>query len=225
MSVKVKICGVKSEAAIAAALDGGADYVGFVFYPPSPRSLSPADAARLAAAVRGKAKIVALFVDPVEDLLAEVMAALDPDLIQLHGKETPERVAEIGKRWGRPVMKAVSIATRADADSALQFAGVADLLLFDAKAPPELKTALPGGNGISFDWRILDGIKGKVPFVLSGGLNPDNVAEAIRLTGAQIVDVSSGVEVKPGEKDPALIRRFLSAAKQQTAVAETTGSA
>ena len=175
--------------------------------------------------VRGKAKIVALFVDPVEDLLAEVMAGLDPDLIQLHGKETPQRVAEIGKRWGRPVIKAVSIATRADADSALQFAGTADLLLFDAKAPPELKTALPGGNGISFDWRMLDGIKGKVPFMLSGGLNPDNVAEAIRLSGALMVDVSSGVEVKPGEKDPALVRRFLSAAKQQTAVAETTGSA
>ena len=225
MSVEVKICGLKSEASIAAALDGGADYVGFVFYPPSPRSLSPAEAGKLAAAARGKAKIVALFVDPVDDLLADVMSALDPDLIQLHGKETPERVTEIRKRWARPVMKAVSIATQADADGALKFSGIADLLLFDAKAPPDLKDALPGGNGITFDWRILDGMKGKVSFMLSGGLNPDNVAEAIRLTGAQVVDVSSGVELKPGEKDPALIRRFLSAAKRQAAVVETTGSA
>ena len=225
MSVKVKICGLKSEAALAAALDGGADYVGFVFYPPSPRSLLPAEAGRLAAAARSKARVVALFVDPDDDLLDEVMTALNPDLIQLHGKETPGRVAEIRKRWARPVMKAVSVATQADADGALAFADVADLLLFDAKAPPDLKDALPGGNGLTFDWRVLSGMKGRVPFMLSGGLNPQNVAEAIRLTGAQMVDVSSGVEVKPGEKDPELIRRFLAAAKQDAAKAEMTGSA
>jgi len=225
MSVKVKICGVKSEAALAAALEGGADYVGFVFYPPSPRSLSPAEAGRLAAAARGKARIVALFVDPDDELLAEVMGALGPDLIQLHGTETPERVAEIHRRWGRPVMKAVSIATQADAEDALRFADIADLLLFDAKAPPDLKDALPGGNGITFDWRILSGMTGRVPFMLSGGLNPENVAEAIRLTGAQMVDVSSGVEAKPGEKDPQLIRRFLAAVKRDAAKAEMKGSA
>lgn len=222
MSVKVKICGLKSEATLAAALDGGADYVGFVFYPPSPRSLPPAEAGRLAHSARGRAKIVALLVDPDDDLLGQVMSALDPDLIQLHGEETPERVSEIRKRWGRPVMKAVSVATRSDADAALRYSAVVDLFLFDAKAPPDLKGALPGGNGIAFDWHALDGVKGKVPFMLSGGLNPDNVAEAIRLTGAELVDVSSGVERKPGEKDPNLIRRFLSAAKQAMAEADTT---
>jgi phosphoribosylanthranilate isomerase len=221
MPVKAKICGLNSDVALAAALDGGADFVGFVFYPPSPRSLSPQAAGTLARAARGRAEIVALFVDPDDTLLADVMRELDPDIIQLHGKETPERVAEIKARWGRPVMKAVSIATRADADAALKYEGIADLFLFDAKAPPDLANALPGGNGITFDWRALEGVKGRVRFMLSGGLNADNVAEAIRLTGAEIVDVSSGVERRPGEKDPELIRKFLAAAKLDKAAPVT----
>ena len=191
MAVKVKICGLKTEAAVAAALDAGADYVGFVFYSPSPRSVSPDVAASLARLARGRARIVALFVDPDDALLDEVVRKVEPDLIQLHGKETPERVANIRARFGRPVMKAISVETRADADRALSYRDAANLFLFDAKAPRELAGALPGGNGIAFDWRALDGVRDKVRFMLSGGLNPGNVAEAIRLTAAEAVDVSS----------------------------------
>ena len=219
MTVEVKICGLNSDAGLAAALDAGADFVGFVFYPPSPRSLSPQEAGRLAQQVAGRARIVALFVDPSDDLIGDVIAAIKPDILQLHGKETPQRVAEIKARWGLPVMKAVSIETAADAEAALAYAGVVDLFLFDAKPPRDRANALPGGNGVTFDWRALVGVKDKVRYMLSGGLNPDNVGEAIRLTGATIVDVSSGVEVRPGQKDPDLIRRFLAAAKQGAAPA------
>lgn len=217
MAVKVKICGLKSEAALLAALEGGADYVGFVFYPPSPRSLPPKEAARLAALARGRAEVVALLVDPKDELLDEVVGAVEPDLIQLHGKETPERVAEIKKRWGRPVMKAISVETRADADRALEYRGAVDLFLFDAKPPRDMVGALPGGNGIAFDWRVLAGVTGKVRFMLSGGLHPGNVATAIRLTAPEVVDVSSGVETRPGDKDSHLIRLFLAAAKAEDA--------
>lgn len=218
MAVKVKICGLRTEPALTAALDGGADYVGFVFYPPSPRSLPPQEAGRLARLAKGRAKTVALLVDAGDDLLGEVVSRLDPDLIQLHGKESPERVAAVRERWGRPVMKAISIETRLDADRAVdEYAGVADLFLFDASPPRDMAGALPGGNGIAFDWHALGSIKGKVRFMLSGGLNPENVAAAIRLTAPEAVDVSSGVESRPGEKDPRLIRLFLAAAKGENA--------
>ena len=211
-TTKVKICGLTTEAALEAAIDAGADFVGLVVFPPSPRHLSPEAARPLAAKARGRAKIVALTVDPDDALLDAVVAAIDPDLLQLHGEETAERVAEVRRRWAKPVMKAVKVETAEDAAAALAYRGVADLILFDARAP---KTATrPGGNGAAFDWSALREVKDKVPYVLSGGLTPDNVAEAIRVTGAGIVDVSSGVEVRPGEKDPALIRRFLQAAKQ-----------
>lgn len=213
MTVKVKICGLKTEAALETALDAGADYVGLVFYPPSPRSLSPPEAGRLAGMARGRAEIVALVVDADDALLDEIMRAVGPDLIQLHGKETPDRVKAIRERCGRPVMKAIKVETRADAEAALAYRGAADLFLFDAKAPRDLANALPGGNGIAFDWHALDGVKGKVRFMLSGGLDPENVTAAIRLTTPEAVDVSSGVEVRPGEKDLQLIRRFLAAAK------------
>lgn len=213
MAIKVKICGLRTEATVAAALASGADYVGLVFYPPSPRSVSPEDAANLAQLARGRAQVVALLVDPDETLLDEVIRKVEPDLIQLHGKETPERAAAIRKRFGRPVMKAISVESSADADRALAYWGMVDLFLFDAKAPRDMTGALPGGNGIAFDWRALDGVRGKVRFMLSGGLNPENVAEAIRLTEPEGVDVSSGVEVRPGEKDPDLIERFIAAAK------------
>lgn len=225
MTVCVKICGLKTEAAVAAALEAGADYVGFVFYPPSPRSVSPETAASLARIARERARIVALFVDPDDALLDAVVREVEPDLIQLHGKETPERVAAIRARCGRPVMKAISVATRADADRALAYRDVADLFLFDAKAPRGLVGALPGGNGISFDWRALDGVRGEVRFMLSGGLNPDNVAEAIRLTAPEAVDVSSGVETRPGEKDLRLIRRFIAAAKGASGKGEQPAAA
>lgn len=211
MVAKVKICGLKTEAAMEAALAGGADYVGLVFFPPSPRNVSPTVAAALAAKARGRARIVALLVDPDDAMIDTVIAAADPDLLQLHGRETPERVREITRRWGKPVMKAIPVETAADAQDALAYREDATLILFDARAPSD--STRPGGNGAAFDWQALAGVKDKVPYVLSGGLTPDNVADAIRATGAAIVDVSSGVEARPGEKDPALIYRFLQAAK------------
>jgi phosphoribosylanthranilate isomerase len=211
MSTKVKICGLKTETALEVALDGGADYVGLVFFPPSPRYLTLARAAAMAAKVRGRAKVVALLVDPDDTLIADVVAAAAPDILQLHGQETQERVAQIRSRWGIPVMKAVAVETAEDARAGMRFSSAADLLLFDARAPAS--STRPGGNGAPFDWRLLMGVKGVAPFVLSGGLTPDNVAEAIRITEADIVDVSSGVESRPGEKDLELIRRFLRRAK------------
>jgi len=212
MATKVKICGLKTEAALEAALAGGADYVGLVFFPPSPRNVTPAAAKALADKARGRARIVALMVDPDDALIDSVMASADPDLIQLHGEEKPERVSEIHRRWGRPVMKAIKVETAADTRAADDYRGATDLILYDARAPAE--STRPGGNGAPFDWRALTGVGDSRGFVLSGGLTPDNVAEAIRITGAAVVDVSSGVERRPGEKDPDLIRRFLQAAKQ-----------
>lgn len=211
MSTKVKICGLKTEAALDAALAAGADYVGLVFFPPSPRAVSPKAAKALADRARGRAKIVALMVDPDDALIEAVVAEVAPDLIQLHGHETPERVAEIRARWGTPVMKALPVETAEDVRAASRYRQAANLVLFDARAPAD--STRPGGNGAPFDWGALLGVEDKATFMLSGGLTPDNVAEAIRLTGAPIVDVSSGVESRPGEKDPALIRRFLRAAK------------
>lgn len=215
---KVKICGLKTETALEAALVGGADYVGLVFFPPSPRNISPAAAKALAAKARGCARIVALMVDPDDALIEAVVAAADPDLLQLHGEEPPERVAEVRRRWGKPVMKAIKVETAGDAETALGYRGAADLILFDARAP--LDSTRPGGNGAPFDWRALLGVQDQVSYMLSGGLTPDNVAEAIRMTGARMVDVSSGVESRPGEKDPELIRRFLRAAKAANQGAE-----
>jgi phosphoribosylanthranilate isomerase len=211
VTTKVKICGLTTEAALEAALAGGADYVGLVFFPPSPRNLSPEAARPLAARARGRARIVALMVDPDDALIDAVVAAVDPDLLQLHGEETPGRVAEARRRWAKPVMKAIKIETAGDAEAALDYRASADMILFDARAPSD--ATRPGGNGAAFDWAVLAGVKDQVAYMLSGGLTPDTVADAIRATGAEIVDVSSGVEARPGEKDPELIRRFLRAAK------------
>lgn len=213
MTTEVKICGLRSEAGLEAALAAGADYVGFVFFGPSPRNIAPGEARVLADKARGRAKIVALLVDPDDALLSEVVSVVDPDVIQLHGSETPARVAEIAQRFGKPVLKAVAVANAADVEAALAYAGKADRILFDAKPLPDEASALPGGNGIAFDWQALAGLDGRIDFMLAGGLNPENVAAAVRLTGAPAVDVSSGVESRPGEKDPDLIRRFISAAK------------
>lgn len=213
MATEVKICGLRSEAALDAALAGGADYVGFVFYAPSPRNIAPNAARALADRARGRAKVVALFVDPDDELLASVIEAVSPDIIQLHGAESPARVSDIARRFGRPVLKAVSVADAKDVEAALAYAGHADRILFDAKPLEGAAGALPGGNGLAFDWQALAGLQGRIDFMLAGGLNPANVAEAIRCTGAHAVDVSSGVESRPGEKDPDLIRRFLQAAK------------
>lgn len=217
MSTQVKICGIKTEAALDAALDAGADFVGFVLFPKSPRNVTLEEAAALArhAHARGGAKVVTLLVDPDDALVDSVAACVKPDMIQLHGHETPARTMEIRARAGLPILKAVAVCEAADVEApevCLGFGGVADILLFDAKPPADPK-ALPGGNGLAFDWRILEAVRGRFPYALAGGLTPDNVAAAIALTGAAIVDVSSGVESSPGEKDPELIRRFLRAAK------------
>ena len=213
MQVKVKICGIKTPEALQAALAARADFVGFVFYPPSPRSLAPEVAAELAELARGRAAIVALIVDADDATIERIVTAVEPDFLQLHGSESPERVAEIARRWGRPAIKAIKVESAGDAERALDYVDIAKLILFDAKAPKDLAGALPGGNGLAFDWRLLDGVKDRVPFMLSGGLTPDNVADAIAATGATIVDVSSGVETAPGTKSPDLIRQFIAAAR------------
>ncbi|MBV8850955.1 MAG: phosphoribosylanthranilate isomerase [Methylobacteriaceae bacterium] len=207
----VKICGLSSAATLDAALDSGADMVGFVFFDPSPRNLSPGQARALGASVRGRAQKVALTVDASDAKLDAIVAALAPDILQLHGKETPERVQDIRAKFGIPVMKAIGIASRADLAKADAYIGVADTLLFDAKPAPE--AVLPGGNGRAFDWSILKDFAAKGPWMLSGGLDPTNVADALTATGARGVDVSSGVERAPGVKDPARIAAFVAAVR------------
>jgi phosphoribosylanthranilate isomerase len=211
MSVVVKICGLKTSDALDVALDAGADMVGFVFFPPSPRHLGFEAAVSLGQSVRGRARKVALSVDATDDWLAASVEALRPDLLQLHGKETPERVAMVRSRFGIPVIKALAIEDRADLAAIPAYAGLVERVLFDARAPRE--ATRPGGLGKSFDWRLLENLNIDVPFMLSGGLNPDNVEEAMRLTGAPSVDVSSGVERAPGEKDPDKIRAFIRAVR------------
>lgn len=212
MTVGAKICGITSEAALDAALDGGARYVGLVFFPKSPRNVDLITAARLAARARGRAKIVALLVDPDDATLAEVVGAVGPDLLQLHGKETPQRVADVARATKLPIIKAIAVGTREDTLTALAYVSAARMILFDAK-PPKDPDALPGGNGLVFDWSLIADMADRVPFMLSGGLTAGNVGEAIRSTGAKLVDVSSGVETSPGTKDPDAIRRFLRAVK------------
>lgn len=211
----MKICGIRTLPALEAAIAAGAEYYGMVFYPPSPRNVSLSAAARLVARARGRIKSVALVVDADDAAIEAIIAAADPDMIQLHGSETPQRVRAIRKLAGRPVIKAVKVARKGDAEAAEAYKRAADLIVFDAKAPARRKGALPGGNGRSFDWRLLSSRGGgrKACFMLSGGLTAENVAEAIRVTGAPIVDVSSGVEVAPGKKQAALIRRFMAAVK------------
>jgi len=211
MSVLVKICGLKAPEALEAALDAGADLVGFVFFPPSPRNIGYEAARALGERARGRAQKVALTVDARDEELTSIIAALKPDLLQLHGKETPERVVMVRARFGLPVMKALPIAERADLSPIRLYDKVADRLLFDARAPRE--ATRPGGLGKTFDWRLLESLEVAVPFMLSGGLAADNVAQALRITQAGAVDVSSGVERAPGEKDPDRIRAFVAAAR------------
>lgn len=208
----VKICGLSTPETVAAALDGGAGLLGFNFFPPSPRYLTPDEAARLAPPARGKAAIVAVTVDPDNDLVDRLIAALAPDLIQLHGKETPARAREIATRSGVGVIKALPVSASVDLDAARDWEPVVEHLMFDAR-PPE-GSALPGGVGARFDWTILSGRRFERPYLLAGGLDPWNVGEAMRLSGAPLVDVSSGVERGPGIKDPGLISAFLEAVRR-----------
>jgi phosphoribosylanthranilate isomerase len=212
VTIAAKICGLSSEAAVEVAIAGGAAYVGFVFYPPSPRSIDPLRAAALCAAVPARVQRVALLVDADDAAIAAMLdAAPAIDILQFHGSETPERVAEAGRRFGRKIMKAISVAGPDDAAAAARYEGAADLLLFDAK-PPQRAGALPGGNGLAFDWQLIAGREWRLPWMLSGGLTAELLPEAVRISGATIVDVSSGVESAPGQKDLAKIRAFLVAA-------------
>lgn len=208
--VRVKICGLRTPGAVAAAVDAGARYLGFVFFAKSPRNVTIAQARELALSVPPGVAKVALVVDPTDAGLDAITAAVPLDMVQLHGHETPARVADIRARLGLPVMKAVGIAGPDDLAALAGYEQVADQLLVDARAPKG--AALPGGNGLAFDWRLIAGRVWAKPWMLAGGLTPGNVAEAIRLTGARQVDVSSGVENAPGEKDGGLIRAFIAAA-------------
>jgi phosphoribosylanthranilate isomerase len=210
MSV-IKICGLSTPETLEAALSAGADMVGFVFFEKSPRHLSYEQAAALSPLVRGRAKKIALTVDADEARLDAIIAALAPDGLQLHGKESPERVAAIKAHYGLPVYKAISVSAREDLDKAAAYRDAADWLLLDAKPPKE--STRPGGNGRTFDWTLLNHLDRALPFMLSGGLDPANVAEAIRISHPDGVDVSTGVEDRPGAKNPDKIRAFVEAAR------------
>ena len=211
MSLLVKICGLRTPEALDAALAAGADLVGFVFFPPSPRHVGFEAARALGERVQGRARKAALSVDASDTDLAMLVEALKPDLLQLHGKETPERVATLRSRFHLPVMKALPVESKSDLAPVRIYEKVADRILFDARAPRE--ATRPGGLGKSFDWRLLEGLDLQVPFMLSGGLDAGNVAEALRITRAPSVDVSSGVERSPGDKDPDKIHAFVRAAR------------
>ena len=211
MSLLVKICGLSTRETLEIALDAGADMVGFVFFPPSPRHVSLETGRDLGRQVKQRALKVALTVDADDATLDNVMDALSPDIFQLHGKESVARLRDIKQRFGRPVMKAVPVATAADLAVLPGYAAVADRILFDARAPKD--ATRPGGLGAPFDWHLLENLDLKLPYMVSGGLHADNVAEALRVTGAGGADVSSGVESAPGVKDPELIKAFIRAAR------------
>jgi phosphoribosylanthranilate isomerase len=212
MTVAAKICGLSSAQGVAAAVCGGAAYVGFVFYPPSPRSIHPAQAGELCKGVPASVSRVALFVDADDAAIQAVLDAAPIDILQFHGAETPERVIAAKRRFGCKVMKAIAVAGAGDVDAAARYEASADLLLFDAK-PPRRADALPGGNGLAFDWQLIAGRDWRLPWMLSGGLTAALLPEAVHISGATIVDVSSGVERGPGDKDPDKIRAFLSVAR------------
>ncbi len=209
--VDIKICGINDLGAMEAALDAGADFVGLVFFPPSPRAISLPDAAKLAAKARGRAKVVALTVDADDALVEGIFREVSPDFLQLHGRESIERVASLKERFKRPMMKALPIASEQDLKAAETYAAVSDWILFDAQPPKD--ATRPGGHGKSFDWNLLAAMKRIKPIMLSGGLDPDNVTAAIHTVRPDAVDVSSGVESAPGMKDVAKIKKFIANAR------------
>ncbi len=206
----IKICGLTDKAGLDAAIRCRADYAGFVFFPPSPRNLSLTDAAALSARAEGRIARVGLFVDGDDDTIADAVAAARLDALQLHGSETPERAAQLKARFGLPVWKALPVASAEDVARAAAYAAAVDLMLFDAKTP---KGTLPGGMGVSFDWALVAHWKGPIAWGVAGGLTPENVAEAVRITGTLLVDTSSGVESAPGKKDPDRISAFCAQAR------------
>jgi phosphoribosylanthranilate isomerase len=211
MSLIVKICGLSTRETLDVALDAGADMVGFVFFPPSPRHLGLETACDLGKLARRRALKVALTVDADDATLEGIVQALGPDILQLHGRETAARVRDIRRKFSIPVMKAIAVETSADLAALPEYAGVADRILFDARAPKE--ATRPGGLGAVFDWHILEKLDLEIPYMVSGGLHAGNIAEAVRVTRAGGVDVSSGVERSPGHKDPEMIRAFINAAR------------
>jgi phosphoribosylanthranilate isomerase len=214
MPVAAKICGLKTPETVAAAVEGGAAMIGFNFYGRSPRCVDPATAGRLAALVPPPVRKVGLLVDDDDARITEILSNCDLDLLQLHGHETPERVKEIRARFGKPVIKVIPVSDAADLDRAAAYEDVADYLMFDAKPPKSMANALPGGNAISFDWTLLSGRRFRRPWLLAGGLTADNLIEAARISGASTIDVSSGVEDRPGEKNVSKIKAFLDAARR-----------
>lgn len=218
MHVDVKICGLTDAAAVAAVLEARAEFAGFVFFPPSPRHVDTRHAAALAAPLRRRAGVVALTVDADDQTFDDIFDTLGPDLLQLHGQESPERVASLKSRYKVPVMKMIAVRGAEDLKTVAPYLDVADRILFDAKAPPE--ATRPGGLGIRFDWRLLAGLDLPLPFMLSGGLDADSVGEAIGIARPDAVDVSSGVESAPGVKDCAEIARFVAAVRATESMAE-----
>ena len=212
MGIAAKICGLTTAEAVKTARDAGADMVGFVFYPPSPRAIDVDLAGALAELAGANVKAVGVFVDPDDDLLERAISGAGLDMVQLHGSESPARVAEVRRRFKLPVIKAIRVADAEDLTRAREFEPVADYLMFDAKPPAE--SLLPGGNGAAFDWSLLDGQSWQRPWILSGGLNADVLEDAVATSGAAAVDVSSGVETAPGAKAPKLIEAFLKAANR-----------
>lgn len=212
MALDIKICGLKTPETIAAALDGGASHIGFIFFAKSPRYLAPELAGDLRLAARGQADAVAVTVDADNAFLDEIVLAMSPDMLQLHGRETPERVAAIRARYSLPVMKAFSISEPGDLDRIAAYRDAADRFLLDAKPPKG--SELPGGNGVTFDWRILTALDADIDYMLSGGLNAANIGEALRLANPPGIDISSGVESAPGVKDVGLIRDFFGAVQE-----------
>jgi len=215
MAVQVKICGLSTEQSVAAAIQAGARYLGFVFYPKSPRNISIAQAAKLTALAGSDVLKVGVFVNPNDALVTDVLRDVDNDIIQLHGNESVERVEYIRGRFSKIVMKAISVAGVSDISRAREYDTKADMLLFDAKAPFDMADALPGGNGLAFDWNLIAGYQWHVPWMLSGGLNERNVLEAIKISGTNIVDISSGLETLPGNKDINMITAFMKKLQEQ----------
>ncbi|MEC7203175.1 MAG: phosphoribosylanthranilate isomerase [Pseudomonadota bacterium] len=211
MTVTAKICGINDPEAMRAAITGRASHVGLVFYSPSPRAVNPGEAMALSAVVPERVQKVGLFVDPEDDQIDKTLSVVKLDMLQLHGDETPDRVRDLKARTGKKVMKVIKVSEPEDLVRAEAYVRIADALMFDAKPPKGMKDALPGGNAVSFDWRILSGRKWPLPWMLAGGLTKDNVATAVELSGARIVDTSSGVEDVPGHKNVDKITEFLRA--------------
>jgi len=216
VNIKAKICGLSTSESVNAAIAAGAAYIGFVFYPPSPRNISPEKASELARLVGDDIDKVGVFVNPDDETLSSVLKLVDLNFIQLHGNETVERVQYLQKRFSVKVIKAISVASIGDISRAREYEKTADILLFDAKAPIDLENALPGGNGIEFDWNLISNSIWQIPWMLSGGLDATNVSLAAKISGAKIVDVSSGIENYPGQKDIEKINSFMNTVREIT---------